>query len=124
MRLTGGKQMQPDAAGLALATGVLAAVIAAFGLASWLISGAVTGLSYAIGLAVARGIAEWAAPEPDPLAAASGSPDGLDGADGLPPVSGEDGDRADHGGPDTPSVRLARVVGGRPRLRLECRPAR
>jgi hypothetical protein len=116
--------MQPDAMGLAFATSVLVIVVAAFGLASRLISGAVAGLSYAIGLAVARGIAEWAAPEPDPLSVSTGGPDGLDGVDALPPGSGDDADRVDRGVPDTPSVRLGRVVGGRPRLRLECGPAR
>ena len=118
--------MQPDAAGLALATGVLAIVLAVFGFASRLICGAVEGLSYAIGLAVARGIAEWSAPEPDPLPAStggSGDPDGLDGVDGLPPASGDDGGGIERGAPDARSVRLARVIGGRPRLRLECRPA-
>ena len=115
--------MQPDAAGLALATGVLAAVIAAFGFASRLICGAVAGLSYAIGLAVARGIAEWSAPEPDPLPASTGGSDGLDEVDGHPRGSGDGGDEIERGVPDAPSVRLTRVVGGRPRLRLECHPA-
>ena len=115
--------MQPDAAGLALATGVLAIVLAVFGFASRLISGAVEGLSYAIGLAVARGIADWSAPEPDPLPASTGGSEGLDGVDALPPGSGDDGDGTERGVPDAPSVRLARVVGGRPRLRLECHPA-
>ncbi len=118
--------MQPDAMGLAFATSVLAIVVVAFGLASRLISGAVAGLSYAIGLAVARGIAEWSTPEPDPLPASTGGsddPDGLDGVDGLPPGSGDDGDGIQRCAPDARSVRLARVVGGRPRLRLECRTA-
>ncbi len=114
--------MQPDAMGLAFATSVLVIVVVAFGLASRLISGAVAGLSYAIGLAVARGIAEWAAPEPDPLPASTGGPDGLDGVDDVPPGSGDDGSLGGGGMPDTPGVRLSRVVGGRPRLRLECHP--
>ena len=108
--------MQPDAAGLAFATGVLAVVIAAFGLASRLISGAVAGLSYAVGWAVARGIADWAAPDPDHCSPSAGGPHR------LPPGWGDDGDRVDGDAPDAPGRVLARVVGGRPRLRIECRP--
>ena len=109
--------MQPDAAGLALATGVLAAVIAAFGLASRLISGAVAGLSYAIGLAVARGLAEWTAPEGERSPAAAGD------LDGRRPGSSEDGESVDGDPPAGPELTLTPVAGSRPRLRIECRPA-
>jgi len=51
--------MQPDALGVAFATGVLTGVIAVFGVLSWLISGAVSKLSYTIGPTVSRGIAGW-----------------------------------------------------------------
>ena len=51
--------MQPDALGVAFATGVLTGVIAVFGVLSWLISGAVSKLSYTIGATVSRGMAGW-----------------------------------------------------------------
>lgn len=113
----GAIRMQPDAVGLALATSVLAVVIAAFGLVSRVVSGAVAGLSYAIGLAVARGIAEWATSEPSAQTVPTGDPDD------APPGTGRDRLEADDDALDAPAVVLARVVGGRPRLRIECRPA-
>ncbi len=115
--------MQPDAAGMALATGALAAVIGVFWLANRMISGPVTDLSYTIGRQVARGVAEWGASQSG-RARASGAdaPRGRDDAGGP----GEDEGGRD-GGPDDGLPRdlvtpvLARVVGGRPRLRIDCR---
>ena len=51
--------MQPDAWGIAFGTAVLAAVIAVFGLLDWLISGAVSRISYSFGATVSRGLAAW-----------------------------------------------------------------
>ena len=84
----GAIRMQPDALGLALATSVLAVVIASFGLVSRVVSGAVAGLSYAFGLAVARGIAEWATCESTAHAVPTRGPGD------APPGTGGDRDEA------------------------------
>ena len=99
--------MQPDALGLALATSVLAVVIAAFGLVSRVVSGAVAGLSYAFGLAVARGIAEWATCESTAHAVPTRGPGD------APPGTGGDRDEAGDDALDASAVVLARVIGGR-----------
>jgi hypothetical protein len=117
--------MQPDAAGMALATGVLAGVIAVFWFANRMISGPVADLSYTIGRQVARGVAEWATSRP-PTGAGREIDAGQSGSDGG---IGNGGDRGDGGidgtgnGPtrELEEPVLVRVTGGRPRLRLECR---
>ena len=105
--------MQPDALGLALATSVLAVVIASFGLVSRVVSGAVAGLSYAFGLAVARGIAEWSTCESTAHAVPSRGPGD------APPGTGGDRDGADDDALDALdaldafAVVPTRVIGGR-----------
>ncbi len=117
--------MQPDAAGLALATGVLAGVMAAFWFANRMISGPVADLSYTIGREVARGVAEWTAsprcigggPEID-----AGQPGrGTGSWDGGHPGDGGTGGIEDGLTEDLVAPVLVRVAGGRPRLRLEFR---
>lgn len=113
--------MQPDAAGMALATGVLAGVIGVFWFADRMISGPVADLSYTIGRQVARGVAEWGSSQSGRARAS--------GADARREREDADGRGDDEGGGDggdalpgdlvTPL--LTRVAGGRPRLRIDCR---
>jgi len=115
--------MQPDAAGMALATGVLAGVIGVFWFADRMISGPVTDLSYTIGRQVALGVAEWGASQ-SCRARRSGADARREreGAGGPGEDEGGRDDGPDDGLPlDLVTPVLARVVGGRPRLRIDCR---
>ncbi len=117
--------MQPDAAGLGLATGVLAGVIGAFWFANRMISGPVADLSYTIGREIARGVAEWTASRPSSgggpeIDAGQPGPGAGDGGDELRAGGGNDGD-ADGVPQDMAVPVLVRVTGGRPRFRIDCR---
>ena len=115
--------MQPDVAGLALATGVLAGVIGAFWLTSLVISGPVAGLTYTIGREVARGVAVWAASSRDAADSAGARREDEDaGSQGDNRDGGEGGLYVDVAlDPAIPAP--ARVAGGRPHLRIHCRVA-
>jgi hypothetical protein len=116
--------MQPDAAGLALATGVLAGVIGVFWFADRMISGPVADLSYTIGRQVARGVAEWAASQSGRARAGAEARREREDAGGPGrDEGGRDGGPDDGLPQDLTTPVLARVVGGRPRLRIDCRYA-
>ena len=121
----GAIRMQPDVAGLTLATGVLAGAIWVFWFADRMISGPVGELSYTIGRQIARGVAEWAAARPSTRGErrfddGRAEPGGGAGNGGNRRDGGADGTGDGLTG-DLVEPVLVRVTGGRPRLRLECR---
>ena len=98
----------PDAVGFAMATGILVAVLAIFGVVSRLVAGLATELRCSFGAGVAFGLQAWSR-DPDPgdgarerTADAAGD-DSRAGGDTGP---GGDGGHGGDGGPGEPAARV------------------